>query len=303
MYPLTVIEFQDAFPTDEACYEYLRLVKWPEGFECSHCQSNEYWKIKGGRILKCKKCRMKISITAGTVFQDLRKPMRLMFQAIWYVVSNKNGVSALGIQTILGLKSYETAWVWLHKLRRAMVRPGRDKLSGLVEVDETLVGGTQSGKRGRGAEKKELVLVAIEDKSEEGLGRVRLKHIPNASGETLKKAIKEMVEPGSTIKTDGWKSYKGLDKDGYEHEMLSHTEMEPGEDPTPKVHRIASLLKRWLMGTHQGGQQVSHLKYYLDEYTFRFNRRKSKSRGKLFYRLIQQGLEVDPVPLTKLKAN
>jgi len=302
LYPVDVIEFQDKFLTDQACFEYLELIKWPKGFECPHCGNDKYWKLKRN-ILKCKRCKKDISITARTIFQDLRKPMRLMFQAMWYVVSQKQGVSALGLQSVLGLGSYKTAWSWLHKLRRAMIRPGRDKLSGIVEVDETLVGGTQSGKRGRGAEGKELVLVCIEDKGGKGLGRVRLKHIPDASGKTLIKAVKELVEPGSTIRTDGWKSYSNLKKNGYEHIILTHSELEPGYDPTPKVHQVASLLKRWLFGTHQGGQQFSHIQYYLDEYTFRFNRRKSKSRGKLFYRLVQQALEVDPAPMVTLKAN
>jgi transposase-like protein len=302
LYPLTVIEFQDAFPTDDACFEYLWLVKWENGFVCTKCGHNKAWKIVARKASRCKKCQRQVSITARTIFQDRHIPLRLIFQAIWYVVSNKNGVSALGLQSVLGLGSYRTAWSWLHKLRRAMVRPGRDKLTGVVEVDETLVGGSQSGKRGRGAEKKELVLIAVEDKGEEGLGRVRLKHIPDASAKTLKAAIKELVAVGSIVRTDGWKSYLGLEQEGYEHVILNHSELEPGIDPTPKVHRVASLLKRWLLGTHQGGQQFSHLQYYLDEYTFRFNRRKSKSRGKLFYRLIQQALQIDHVPVFLLKA-
>lgn len=302
LYPLTVIEFQDAFPTDEACFEYLWLLKWKDGFRCESCGHGEAWKIKSRKASRCKNCQRQISITAGTIFQDRHISLRLIFQAMWYVVSNKNGVSALGLQKILGLGSYETAWAWLHKLRRAMIRPGRGKLSGKVEVDETLVGGSQSGKRGRGAEGKELVLVAVEDKGIKGLGRVRLKHIPDASAKTLKNAVKELIEPGSIVRTDGWKSYLGLKKDGYEHIILAHSELKPGEDPTPKVHRVASLLKRWLLGTHHGGQQFSHLQYYLDEYTFRFNRRKSKSRGKLFYRLVQQALQISPAPLATLKA-
>ncbi len=301
LYPVDVINFQDMFPTDEACMEYLRLVKWPDGFVCPECNHDEAWKMKD-HIFRCKECRKKTSIISGTIFQDLRKPMRLMFQAMWYVVCQKQGVSALGLQKIIGLGSYQTSWVWLHKLRTAMVRPGRDRLSGIVEVDETLVGGSQSGKRGRGAEGKELVLVAVEDKEKKGIGRVRFKHIPNASKKTLKKAIKELVEPGSTVRTDGWKSYKGIEKEGYDHEVLTHSEFRPGDDPTPLVHRIASLLKRWLLGTHHGGQQFSHLHYYLDEFTFRFNRRKSRSRGKLFYRLVQQSLQVAPAPFLTLKS-
>src|SRR3989338_7582915 len=211
LYPLTAMEFQDMFPTDRACFEYLCLVKWPDGFVCPNCKSNEVWKLKRN-VLRCKKCSRDISVTAGTIFQDLRKPLRLMFQTMWYVVCQKQGVSALGLQSVLCLGSYETAWSWLHKLRTAMVRPGRDRLSGTVEVDETLVGGSQPGKRGRGAQGRELVLIAVEDKGKEGIGRIRLKHIPNASGQSLTNAIKETVSTKSTIRTDGWKGYTNITK-------------------------------------------------------------------------------------------
>ena len=297
-YPINVMNFQDAFPTDQACYEYLRLVKWSEGFVCPHCKHTEYWKMKNYSV-RCKNCRKDISVTAGTIFQDLHIPLRFIFQAMWYMVCEKQGVSALDIQKILGLGSYETAWSWLHKFRRAMVRPGRDRLSGIVEVDEIMVGGVRPGKRGRGAEGKVLVLVAVE-KKDKGVGRIRLKPIPNASAPTLEEALSEMVDPESTIRTDGWRGYSQLSKKGYAHIILPHTEQSPGEDPTPLVDKIASLLKRWLLGTHQGRQEPSHLQYYLDEYTFRFNRRNSKSRGQLFLRLAQQALQVDPIIKEKL---
>ena len=299
LHPLTVIDFVDMFPTDEACFEYLCLVRWPNGFECSHCGGREAWKKKR-QILRCKSCRRDISVTAGTIFQDLRKPLRIVFQAMWHTVSQKHGVSALGLQQVLGLGSYQTAWVWLHKLRRAMVRPGRDKLSGTVEVDETLVGGRQAGKRGRGAERKVLVLVAVEWKDKQ-MGRIRLKHISSASGKMLEEAVSELVEEGSTVSTDGWRGYSKIGEKGYNHIITTHTEVEPGEDPTPLVHMVASHLKRWLLGTHHGGQQTSYLPCYLDEFTFRFNRRTSKSRGKLFYRLVQQALLVDPAPLATIQ--
>ena len=295
------MEFQDMFPTDQACFEYLCLVRWPDGFECPHCQCREAWELKRF-ILRCKNCRRDVSVTAGTIFQDRHMPLRVIFQAMWYVVCQKQGVSALGLQGILGLGSYRIVWSWLQKLRTAMVRPGRDLLSGTVEVDETLVGGTHVGKRGRGAEGRELVLVAVEDQGKTGIGRIRLKHIPDASGPTLEKAVTELVASKSTIRTDGWRGYNSLKQKGYSHIVVKHTEQEPGDDPTPLVHLIASLLKRWLLGTHQGGQNFSHLHYYLDEYTFRFNRRTSKSRGQLFYRLVQQALQVNPAPLVTLKA-
>lgn len=300
LYPLTVIEFQDAFPTDRACFEYLCLVKWPDGFICPHCGGKEAWKLKR-LILKCKACRKDISVTAGTIFQNRRISLRFIFQAMWYIVSQKQGASALGIQQILGLGSYKTAWLWLHKLRTAMVRPGRDKLSGTVEVDETLLGGVMKGKPGRGSENKTLVLVAVEWQ-ENHMGRIRMKQIVQASGRVLRKTVQELVEKGSTVSTDGWRGYTNLKENGYHHIITPHTEVAPGEDPTLLVHRVASLLKRWLLGTHQGGQQFAYLPYYLDEFTFRFNRRTSTSRGKLFYRLIQQALSIQPVPLNMIKA-
>lgn len=292
------------FPTEEACCTYLQLLRWPDGFVCPHCKHTDAWKHAKG-IYRCKGCQYDASLTSGTIFERTRTPLRVWFHAIWYAVHQKHGVSALGLQRILGFKSYETAWAWLHKLRTAMVRPGRDRLHGTVEVDETLVGGPKPGKRGRGAAGKVLVLVAVEDRegtNQKGIGRIRLKVIADASGETLEKAITEMVEPGSTVRTDGWTGYNGLSKKGYRHVVVQHQEEEPGHDPTPLVHRIASLLKRWLLGIHHGRVEPSHLHYYLDEFTFRFNRRRALSRGKLFYELVQQALAVDPAPLKSLKA-
>ena len=303
-YPVSVLNFQDMFPTDEACFNYLCLMKWPEGFVCPHCQHRDAWKMKKGAY-RCKQCRADTRVTAGTIFDKTRTPLRMWFNAIWCIVNQKTGISALGLQKVLGLKSYETTWTWLHKLRSAMVRPGRDRLHGLVEVDETLVGGPQPGKRGRGASGKVLVLVAVEDREgtqQKGIGRIRLQIIPDASGSTLENAVQKMVEPGSTIRTDGWTGYNGLKEKGYDHIVVKHQEEEPGHDPTPLVHRVASLLKRWLMGTHHGRVEETHLKYYLDEYTFRFNRRRARSRGKLFYELIRQALLVSPMPLKMLKA-
>ena len=300
LYPVEVIDFQDMFPSEQACVEYLFRIRWPEGFVCSKCKHKEFWKKKSG-IYRCKKCRQDTSLTAGTLFQDSRLSLRLWFQALWYVVCQKQGVSALGLKGILGLRSYKTAWEWLHKLRRAMVRHGRDRLSGTVEVDEIFIGGPRGGKSGRGAYAKVLVLVAVEDKGGKNIGRIRLTIIPDASHVSLVRAIKQMIEPESTVRTDGWRGYSGLEKDGYKHVITDKDTAEVGENLTPLAHRIASLLKRWLLNTHQGAVNHTHLSYYLDEYTFRFNRRTSKSRGLLFYRLIQQAVANNPVIGEKLK--
>jgi len=212
---------------------------------------------------------------------------------MWYIVSEKNGVSALGLQRILGFSRYETTWLWLHRLRTAMVRPGRDRLSGTVEVDEAYIGGKRPGKRGRGAKGKALIIVAAEDKGNH-LGRIRLHRILDASAESLIAAVKQTVESGSTVHTDDWDGYNGLPAAGYKRRIVRKSDV-TGENLLPLVHRSISLLKRWLLGTHQGAVHHSHLDYYLDEFTFRFNRRTSRSRGKLFYRLLQQAVSVAPV--------
>lgn len=301
LYPVNVIDFQDMFPTEKACEEYLFVVRWPEGFVCPHCMHVETWRLGSG-LLRCRSCTRDVSLIAGTIFQGSHLPLRLWFQALWYVVCSKQGVSALALKNILGLGSYKTAWEWLHKLRRAMVRPGRNRLSGVVEVDEIFIGGPQKGKGGRGALGKTLVLAAVEDKDGKDIGRIRLAVINTASHASIMRALKEMVEPGSTVRTDGWQGYAGLKKDGYRHIVIEKDTAPDEENLTPLVHRVASLLKRWLLNTHQGGVQHTHLPYYLDEFVFRFNRRTSRSRGLLFYRLVQQALMVDPVPATQLKS-
>lgn len=242
---------------------------------------------------RCKSCRSWISATAGTIFQDTHIPLQMWFGAIWQVVSQKHGISALGLQQILGLSKYRTAWTMLHKLRRAMVRPGRDRLAGPVEVDETYIGGPRPGKRGRGAANKTLVLVAVEDKGKR-FGRIRLLKVKDASGERLIPAVKESVQPNSEVRTDDWDGYNQLSSSGYKHTIIRKT-ADVGDNLLPLANRVVSLLKRWLQGTHQGSPRSSHLDYYLDEFVFRFNRRTSRSRGLLFYRLIQQAVNIVPV--------
>jgi transposase-like protein len=219
---------------------------------------------------------------------------------MWWVTSQKNGASALGLQRVLGLGSYKTAWSWLHKLRRAMVRLGRDRLSGRVEVDETYLGGPEQGMAGRRTEKKALIVVAAQEDGK-GIGRIRMKRVPDASADSLLPFVEASVEPGSVVHTDGWESYRGLKEKGYAHEVtLLRRRKESACDLLPRVHRVVSLLKRWLLGTHQGAVSRDHLDYYLDEFTFRFNRRRSRHRGKLFFRLVQQAVQTEPVPYGRL---
>jgi len=291
-YPRTLREFQHWFGSEDACRAYLVHLRWPDGFRCPRCQHEKAW-LTRRQVYHCQQCGGKTSVTAGTIFQDTRKPLRLWFEAIWYLVNQKNGVSALGLQRMLGFSRYATVWGWLHKLRTAMVRPGRECLSGTVEVDETFMGGPRTGKRGRGAAGKTLVLIAVEDRGTH-LGRIRLRRVADATAPSLLAAVQAGVERGSVVRTDGWRSYTALPPAGYRHVVVRPT-AEVGENLLPLVNRVAALLKRWLQGTHQGAVRPSHLDYYLDEFTFRFNRRTSRSRGKLFFRLVQQAVAVKPV--------
>lgn len=300
-YPRTIQEFDEWFSTAAACAEYLEFLRWPEGFRCPGCHERRVWRTKGG-LLRCGACQRKTSVIAGTLFEGTRKPLRVWFQAMWYVTSQKFGGSALGLQRVLGLGSYQTAWSWLHKMRRAMVRPGRDRLSGRIEVDETYVGGeVRGGKRGRGAERKSIVIIAVEILDPKGFGRVRMRQVPDASGASLVPFVCDAVEPGSVVLTDAWGGYNDLPKHGYKRKATNISATgDPAHVVMPGVHRIAALLQRWLLGIHQGAVSDKHLDYYLDEYTFRFNRRTSRNRGMLFYRLLQQATHLNPVPYTQL---
>lgn len=299
-YPADQLAFDERFGSEAACRQYLEQLRWPEGFVCPRCQQRKAWREGRGRQM-CAHCLYPVSATAGTVFQDTRKPLRLWFRAVWYVTGQKHGTSALGLQRVLGLGSYVTAWSWLHKRRRAMVRPGREALTGKVEVDETYVGGLAEGKCGRGAERKALVVIAAEANGN-GLGRIRMSRVADASAPSLQGFVQSVVAKGCRVHTDGWEGYAGLDTLGYAHEVsvLRGQGRSASTRLLPRVHRVAALLKRWLLGTHQGAVRPDHLDYYLDEFTFRFNRRTSRSRGKLFYRLIQQAVQVEPSPYKEM---
>jgi transposase-like protein len=296
-YPRTLMELERRFSDESACRAYLSALRWPQGVVCPGCGGRRGLAIRRG-LWRCVDCRREASVMAGTVFQDSKLPLTVWFRAMWHMTSQKNGVSALGLQRVLGLGSYKTAWALLHKLRRAMVRPGRDRLNGLIEVDETYWGADYQPVTGRLTYDKALILVAAQADGQ-GIGRIRLRHVEDLSRATVHRFIAEAIEPGATVRTDGLNVYEGLR--GYAHDPHLR-----GPDPRlasvllPRVHRVASLMKRWLLGTHQGAIAHEHLDDYLDEFTFRFNRRASASRGKLFYRLAQQAVQVEPAPFDLL---
>ena len=262
---MTFEEFTSRFDNEQQCRDYLFQLRWPEGYVCPKCKDHKYWKV-GSYLYECSKCGHQASVIAGTIFQDTRKPLKAWFTAIWWVTTQKNGASAQGLQQILGLKSYETAWTWLHKIRKAMVFPDRTNLNGNIEVDEAYFGGSYGdGKRGRGSENKVLVAIAVEVIEKRKPGRVRLSIIPDASGQSLKTFVEDNVEKGSTVITDGWPSYSFLTTNGYQHIKANQNEIVGEERLLLHVHMIVSLLKRWLLGTHQGAVSKKHLQAYLDE--------------------------------------
>lgn len=265
------------------------------------------WQVGDGRY-KCRGCGKRTAVTAGTLFDRRRTPLTVWFEVCWEFATAKDGVSALSLQRTLEIGSYKTAWSMLHRLRRVLRRPGRERLAGRVEVDETYIGGYEEGLTGgRARGKKALVAVAVESAEGKGFGRCRMQVIPDASGATLKAFVADAVEPGARVITDGWGAYRGLAQLGYIHEPRNQSEAKrEGTDIStllPGVHRVASLVKRWMASTHQGSAGTEHLPEYLDEFAFRFNRRKSRSRGMLFYRILQLAVGHDPVRYRDLVAD
>ena len=287
------------FPDDAACLDYLEWLRWPDGFACPACGTPKGWRTADGRW-SCAGCARLVSATAGTIFHGTRTPLTTWFLAAWHMTSQKNGASALGLKRVLGLGSEQTAWAMLHRFRTAMGRTSPDLLAGRVEVDETVFGGPEPGRRGRGALGKTLVGVAVEVRGT-ALGRCRMGVLDDAGWQSLRTFLVDRVEPGATVVTDGWGAYPKATAGRYVHEpfVIAGSGWDAHE-LLPAVHRVASLAKRWLLGTHQGGVKPGHLSAYLDEFTFRFNRRTSASRGKLFYRLIQQALQIEPVTFAEI---
>lgn len=250
----------------------------------------------------CTDCGLKTSVTAGTIFHRTRTPLSSWFAAAWFVTSQKTGVSAQGLQRLLGFGSYETARAWLHKLRRAMVRPDRERLAGVVEVDQSFMGGVSHGHDGASSHKAP-VTIAVERDANDRIGRIRMELADRPNTLDMIEFTRRIAEPGSVIRTDGHNVWKRLHGLGYTHEPTTGLHAADPDSVTPGVHLVSSLLKRWIAGTLHYRISLVHMPYYLDEFTFRFNRRTSKAPGMLFYRLLQQAVDTDPHPLTELTAH
>lgn len=306
-YPRSLGEFHSWFRTDADCLDYLEWLRWPAGFICPGCGHRGGWRLGDGRFM-CPGCGDRTSVLAGTIFDRTRTPLTVWFTACWMFATGKDGISALSLKRTLEIGSYQTAWAMLHRLRSVLVRPGRDRLAGAVQIDETYIGGEEPGLRGgRARGKKVLTCIAVEVREPKGLGRCRMAPLRDASAASLHAFVTDHVKPGATVITDGWKGYNGLAKLGYVHDRRSQGAARArGDDPSellPAVHLIASLVKRWLLGTHQGSLDDAHLTRYLNEFVFRFNRRHSRSRGMVFYRVLELAVAHDPVRYQDLIAS
>ena len=300
-YPRSLSEFMVMFPDEAACARFVEGLRFGDGFACRDCGVvAEPWRASQGRLM-CRSCRAAVRLCAGTVFDKTRTPLTTWFAAAWYLTTAKNGLSAVTLERTLGV-SYKVAWTMLQRYRVAMVRAERPRLCGDVEVDETFVGGVRRGQgRGRGAPAKAIVVIAVEVLPR-GYGRTRMRVVPSAAGADLMPFLRAAVEPGSHLRTDGHRGYDAAVSQGFQRTAISIAASgDPAHVHLPAVHRVASLLKRWLLGTHQGAVNHDHLQTYLEEFTFRWNRRSSTSRGLLFRRLLEQAVATGPVTAEALR--
>ena len=295
-FPKSILQFQEQFATDEACWQYLFDSRWPEGFNCPKCDGRKCWYLPSRGLVECAGCKRHVSVTAGTVMHRTRTGLRLWFWAAYLMTTASTGTSAVNLQRQLGLSRYETAWLMLHRFRRAMVNAERTKLSGEVEVDEFELGGVEPGRKGGRQRDSKAVkaVIAIEVRGK-GSGRIRMRTITDATAETLGGFVKDNVEPGAILHTDGWSSYIHLAKDGYDHRPRSQrrAKREGDTEPVmPRAHQAISNLKAWQHGTHRW-VSPEHTQSYLDEYVFRHNRRGNPLAA--FQSLLGLGAAHEPV--------
>jgi transposase-like protein len=288
-FPKNLQDFDRFFPDDASCVTFLEKVRWGKSFSCQKCQHDKFWQNATG-LRQCRACEFKNSVKTNSIFEKSKLGLKLWFYAIWWITSQKNGVSALNLHRFLGIGSYESSWLLLHKIRGAMVFAERNQLQGHVEVDEAFIGGVSNGKRGLGANNKQLIVIAAECSGSKKVGRIRIQRLADASAKNLEQFIKSNIAAKSDVHTDGWRGYNDLKNLGYKHHVVKSADVDPDEQ-LPRINIVTSLLKRWILGTHQGRLDVKYMDSYLDEFVFRFNRRTSKVRGLLFQRVIENSFK------------
>jgi transposase-like protein len=293
-FPKTLEEFDERFPDEAACREYLIELRWGEKVRCARCECDETWELQNGRF-ECKRCRHQTSVTAGTLLHRTRKPLRLWFRAMWEMAAHKGGINACELQRLMGFGSYGTAWCWLHKLRRAMAGRSCQRLGGLVVIDESYLGG-KGEVRGRGTSKA-LVLVAAEEHG----GRIRIEPADSASANSIGPFIERNIGTDAYVTTDGWSGYSPKAIGGRKH--TTETKIDPAiRDPFHMCHLVSALLKRWWLGTYHGSMSPKHMLFYFEEFAFRFNRRKTKGVGRITSRLLEMAITSGPITEVELLA-
>jgi transposase-like protein len=297
--------FLERFGSDAKCRAYLVRIRWPEGFRCEGCGHDRAYRHKKRLIEECRACGKQHSILAGTIFEQTKTGLAKWFLAIYLVTSSKGGISAMELKRQMGFGSYQTAWSWLHKIRKAMVRPEREPLAVRVEADETYLGGPRPGKSGRGAAGKIKVAGAVESGRGRArgrrLGRLRLAVVPDVSSRSLGGFVAAAVTRSATVATDGWSGYGGLAAAGYAHQPLNlAASWGDAALRLPAIHLVFGLAKRWLLGTHHGAVSAKHLPAYLDEFVFRFNRRTAKNISHRFARVIEHAVRIQPTTYRQL---
>jgi transposase-like protein len=279
MFPKTKEELDQLVSSEQACRQFLDSVRWQNGFHCLACGSTHGWRTARGQV-RCSSCQRQWSLTSGSILDGTRKPLSEWVRAVWHVTGRKSGISALGLQQELGLASYQTAWAWLHKIRQAMVQ--REWLYGNLEVDGIVLGGTQDSAFRNKWKTPAIILIAVEV-AQQKMGRLRIREVPEISGQSLTRFLQEGVQGGALIRTHTWKNYSELAPVEYQFSFTDTiAENPPNHPPLPAVNYVSSALRRWLRGTYCGGVNPRCLQSYLDEFAFRANHRSSQSRADLF---------------------
>jgi len=303
-FPKTLRQFQLEFATEEACQTYLAACRWPDGFRCFRCRHDRGYLIAKRRLWQCAGCRHQVSVTSGTILHSTKTPLTLWFWAAYLMTTDKRGISALLFQKQLGLRRYETAWMMLHKLRRAMVNAAREPLRGEVEIDDTWIGGPQVGVRGSRqlkGRKAALVVVAVERRGK-GSGRLRMAGISDFKATTMNNFVTKNIVAGSTVYSDGLKSFAGLSEAGFRHvprtQPLRLDLRKGAKSVVPLADRAIGNLQQWLIGTHHGVSR-GQLQVYLDEFVFRHNRRKQPMAA--FQTLLGLGSQRAPASYRRIR--
>jgi hypothetical protein len=299
--PSDALAFERRFSTERACRAALLLARFPDGFRCTRCGGERKIELRTRRAVQCARCRAQVSLTAGTLFHGTKLPLRKLFRLVYHVVAEKAGTNAMALMRQIGV-SYHTALLWMRKVRAVMGAREREKLRGPVEVDETLWGaGDESSKGRRLGRNRVYVVVLAEDRGRDGIGRIRLRAADRADARTLRRIVREEVEPDAEIVTDGWSPYREAQRDGYRPVVMSvKGSGKTASERLPLVHLVASLVKRYLRQTFQGSTSRHWIQTMLWEFEYRFNRRRSKRRPLLFYRLLETGRRVRPPTRQKL---